>query len=114
MASRSGTYRCIRRPVGLVPKPVTSTSEAADAGPAGITTAAAIATTAAAAASKAFQDFFMSESSVIRGGAAAGHRTGRPRGRTSHRAVQVGVADGPTPVPWKPNSVKPPAETLPL
>ena len=29
-------------------------------------------------------------------------------------AWQVGVADGPAPVPWKPNSVYPPAGTLPL
>src|SRR3954469_3659958 len=34
--------------------------------------------------------------------------------RSVYRAEQVGVADGPAPVPWQPNSVYPPAGTLPL
>ncbi|GAA0520706.1 hypothetical protein Ade02nite_94590 [Paractinoplanes deccanensis] len=51
------------------------------------------------------------ESTVERGRAG---QVGTPCGPAAHRAAQVGVADGPVPVPWKPNSVLPPAATVPL
>src|SRR3954465_8866785 len=50
---------------------------------------------------------------MARIGPKQGHRAAALLGSV-YRAEQLGVPDGPTPVPWKPNSVYPPAGTLPL
>src|SRR4051812_25819791 len=114
-ATRSGTYRYIRMPVGLVPKPVTSVSDAAAAGEDGSRVTAMPAMSAASAARSARQGFLMG---VVLSGCGRGERaatapvdsergSGRDRNGIGkdQRAEQDGVPDGPVPVPWKPNCV---------